>query len=143
MRLVAIVHVYTMELGLLIYTYWDREATHHMNHLLIRLKKEFCFWRLVALKFFDHLPTGIVEYVFEYIFLVSKKNTHTSKKQTKEKKKEKQKKPKQKRRKKMLLLWTVSVESLTGHYDFACKFTLCASNLLELLVNFSWLFIWI
>ena len=75
-----------------------------MNHLLIRLKKEFCFWRLVALKFFDHLPTRIVEYVFEYKFLVSKKNTHTSKKQTKEKKKEKQKKPKQKRRKKMLLL---------------------------------------
>ena len=57
-----------------------------MNHLLIRLKKEFCFWRLVALKFFDHLPTRIVEYVFEYKFLVSKKNTHTSKKQTKEKK---------------------------------------------------------
>ena len=139
MRLVAIVHVYTMELGLLIYTYWDRETTHHMNYLLIRLKKEFCFWWLVALKFFDHLPTRIVEYVFEYKFLVSKKNTHTSKKQTKEKKK----KPKQKRRKKMLLLWTVSVESLTGHYDFACKFTLCASNLLELLVNFSWLFIWI
>ena len=142
MRLVAIVHVYTMELGLLIYTYWDRETTHHMNHLLIRLKKEFCFWRLVALKFFDHLPARIVEYVFEYKFLVSKK-THRQAKNKLKKKKEKQKKPKQKRRKKMLLLWTVSVESLTGHYDFACKFTLCAFNLLELLVNFSWLLIWI
>ena len=31
----------------------------------------------------------------------------------------------------MLLLWTVSVENLTGYDDVVCKFAVCTFNLLD------------
>ena len=38
---------------------------------------------------------------------------------------------------------TISVENLTGHDDIVCEFALCTFNLLDRVVNFSWLLIWI
>ena len=35
----------------------------------------------------------------------------------------------------------VSVENLTGYDDIVCEFALCTFNLLDRVVNFSWLFI--
>ena len=35
----------------------------------------------------------------------------------------------------------ISVENLTGYDDIVCEFVLCTFNLLDRLVNFSWLFI--
>ena len=35
----------------------------------------------------------------------------------------------------------LSVENLTGYDDIVCEFALCTFNLLDRVVNFSWLFI--
>ena len=90
-----------------------------MNHLLIRLKKEFCFWRLVALKFFDHLPARIVEYVFEYKFLVSKK-THRQAKNKLKKKKRKTKETKAEKEKENVVV----VNSICGKSNGTLRFRL-------------------
>ena len=54
-------------------------------------------------------------------------------KQTKKQEDKKQKKVKKKKR--------ISVEKLRGYDDIACEFTLFTFNLLDRVVNFSWLFI--
>ena len=68
--------------------------------------------------FITRPPTRIIECVSEYIFLISKK---------KKKRKEK----------------GISVENLTGYDDIVCDFAMCAFNLLDRVLNFSWLLIWI
>ena len=68
--------------------------------------------------FITRPPTRIIECVSEYIFLISKK---------KKKRKEK----------------GISVENLTGYHDIVCDFAMCAFNLLDRVLNFSWLLIWI
>ena len=35
----------------------------------------------------------------------------------------------------------ISVENLTGYDDIVCAFAMCAFNLLDRFMNFSWLFI--
>ena len=51
---------------------------------------------------------------------------------------EKKKKKKKKRKEK-----GISAENLTGYDDIVCEFAMCAFNLLDRVLNFSWLLIWI
>ena len=40
-------------------------------------------------------------------------------------------------------MWIISVEILTGCDDTVCEFALCTFNVIDRVVNFSWLFVWI
>ena len=37
----------------------------------------------------------------------------------------------------------IPVENLTGYDDIVCEFAMCTFNLLDRVLNFSWLLIWI
>ena len=76
------------------------------------------------MKVFYNSP--IVECVSEYIFLIWKKK-ESMRQKTNETKEQKR----------------TSVENLTGYYDIVCEFALFTFNLLDRVVNFSWLFTWI
>ena len=80
-------------------------------------KKIVLFLKIDGVKNFYHSPAHIVECISEYIFLIKKK------KQTKKIKKKR------------------NVENLTGYDDIVCEFVLCTFNLLNGVVNFSWLLI--
>ena len=66
----------------------------------------------------------IIIYIFNFEKKKKKKNTRRQKKanETKEEKR-------------------IAVENLTGYDDIVCEFVLCTFNLLDQIVNFSWLFI--
>ena len=76
-----------------------------------------------------------------YIFCLKKPHKQKGKETKQET--EKPKKPKKKRRKEISLLWTVSVENLTGYDDIVCEFALSSFNLRDQAVNFAWLCMWI
>ena len=70
------------------------------------------------------------------MFLTKKNNKKKqSKTKTKQKRKGKQKAKETKVEKR------ISVENLTGYDDIGCKLALCTFNLLDRVVNFSWLLI--
>ena len=75
------------------------------------------FLEIGWVKFFCHLPANTVKCVSEYIF-VSKKRIHTKK--VKETKEEKRKTKETKEGKELLLLWTVSEESLILIANLLC-----------------------
>ena len=62
------------------------------------------------------------------IFFFSKKKKKKKKKKTKKAQATKEEK-------------RITVENLTGYDDIVCKFALCTFNLLDRVMNFSWLFI--
>ena len=86
-----------------------------------KAKKIVLFPEISWVKFFYHSPACMVERVSEYIFLVSIKNGQ----KTKEFKEEKR----------------ISEEKLTGYDGIIWELALCTFNLLDQIVNFSWLFI--
>ena len=78
---------------------------------------------------FYHLSTHIIECVSEYIFLIKtiKQKNQNQNKQANTKKVKKK----------------ISEENLTGYNDIVCEFGLCNFNLLDRVVMFSCLFMWI
>ena len=75
---------------------------------------------------------SIAKCVPKYIFLNKKKTKKKNKQTRRQKKANKTKEEK----------W-ISVENLMGYDDIICEFALCTFNLLDQVMNFSWLFIWI
>ena len=75
--------------------------------------------------FFTHPPA--LSNVYQNIYFFQKK---------KERKKKKTKKVQATKEEKR-----ITVENLTGYDDIVCKFALCTFNLLDRVMNFSWLFI--
>ena len=67
-----------------------------------------------------------------YIFNCKKKKKKKKTAREKSKKKKKKKTKEEKR---------ISVKNLTGYDDIVCEFALRTFNLLDRVVNFSWLFI--
>ena len=76
----------------------------------------------------NHSSAHTARCVSDYIFLIKKKQEGKKKRKEKEKKK---KEPKKKRK----------YENLTGYDGIVCEFALCTFNLLDRVLNFSWLFI--
>ena len=94
--------------------------------IMPKKKNWSCFRKSARWKNFYHSPACINRCVAEcLIFYKRNKKTRTQKaKETKEEKR-------------------VSMENLTGYDDVICGFALCTFNLLDRVVSFSWLFIWI
>ena len=90
-------------------------------------KKWSCFRISAGSKFFYHSSARIVECVSEYIFLISQNQKDRTRRQ------KKAKETKEENR--------ISLENLTGYSDIVCELALCTFNLLDRVVNFSWLYI--
>ena len=73
---------------------------------------------------------SLAKCVPKYIFLTKKK---TKKKHKQTRRQKKANKTKEEKR--------ISVENLMGYDDIICEFALCTFNLLDQVMNFSWLFI--
>ena len=92
-------------------------------------KKVVLFPESVGWKNFYHSPAHIIECVSQYVFLI--------------KKKQQQKNKYLRRQEAKKLKKGISVENLTGYDNIFCEFALCTLNLLDRVVNFPWLLIWI
>ena len=77
------------------------------------------------MKIFLSPPARIVKCVSEYICLISITNKAKRQEKANETIEEK----------------GLSVENLMGYDDIVCEFAMCTFNLLDRVVNFSWLFI--